>query len=74
LKILQAFLQRGKILEARICNRSAKADYHFGFRKLKQERIYGIVVHPNKASINLVKSIGFKCEGRLRKSTFRKQR
>lgn len=47
---------------------------NFGFKKLKLERIYGIAVHLNKTSINLVKSIDFKYEGRLRKSTFRKQR
>jgi len=40
----------------------------FGFEELKLERIYARVFSINEGSINLLKKMGFKYEGILRKS------
>jgi len=44
---------------------------NFGFKELKLVRIYARVMHPNIASAKLLEKSGFKCEGTMRKSTFR---
>lgn len=44
----------------------------FGFDKLKLERIYARVRHPNIASAQLLLKSGFTLEGRLRKAKFDK--
>ena len=41
---------------------------NFGFKELKLERIYAKVFSINEGSINLLKKMGFKYEGTLRKS------
>ena len=43
----------------------------FGFNTLRLKRIWAKVVRLNKRSKNLLKKIGFRYEGRLRKNTFR---
>jgi RimJ/RimL family protein N-acetyltransferase len=43
----------------------------FGFKKLGLVRIYAKVMHPNTASAKLLESVGFKYEGKLRKSVYR---
>jgi len=47
---------------------------NFGFRKLKLRRIYARVMHPNVTSAKLLEKVGFKLEGRMRKSFFRNGR
>lgn len=46
----------------------------FGFFNLKLERIQARVLHKNIFAKNLLKRIGFKLEGKLRKKTFFKNR
>lgn len=44
----------------------------FGFKKLKLEKIYAKVLHPNIASAKVLEKSGFVSEGRLRKATLRR--
>src|SRR5215208_2472899 len=44
----------------------------FGFNNLELVRIYAKVLHPNLPSIRLLQRAGFRYEGRIRKSVFRK--
>jgi len=46
----------------------------YGFKKLKLKRIWARVAHPNKASLKLLKKLGFKHEGVLRKNMFKNNR
>ncbi len=46
----------------------------FGFRKLKLRRIAAWVFPQNKASLSMVKKLGFKYEGTLRRNTLRNGR
>jgi len=46
----------------------------FGFTDLKHKRIYARVMHFNNRSAFLLEKFGFKYEGRLRKTTFRRRR
>lgn len=43
----------------------------FGFKQLKLVRIYARVMHPNITSAKLLEKLGFKYEGRMRKTTLR---
>jgi len=45
---------------------------NFGFGELKLVRIYARVMHPNIASAKLLEKSGFKYEGRMRKTIFRR--
>lgn len=58
----------------RLAHEAIKLMLDFGFNNLKLKRIWGKVVHLNKRSKILVKKIGFKYEGRLRKNTFRNKK
>lgn len=46
----------------------------FGFKRLKLKRVFALVMHPNVRSFKLLESCGFRYEGRMRKSAFRKRR
>lgn len=50
-----------------IATEAAKLILKFGFKKLKLERIYARVFHPNRVSAKFLKKMGFTYEGRLRK-------
>jgi len=56
----------------KIMKEALKLILNFGFKELKLVRIYARVMHPNIASANLLEKSGFKYEGRMRKTTFRK--
>jgi len=46
----------------------------FGFEKLKLERIQARVLHKNIPAQNLLKKLGFKLEGKLRRKTYFKNK
>jgi len=61
-----------KYWRRKIMKEAVKLILNFGFKELKLVRIYARVMHPNIASAKLLEKSGFKYEGRMRKTTFRK--
>ncbi len=57
-----------------ITSEALKLILEFGFKKLKLERIYAKVMHPNKASAKLLEKNGFKYEGTMRHTLFRENK
>lgn len=57
-----------------LANESLKLILDFGFKELNLERIQAKILHENIRSQKLLKKIGFKYEGRLRKKTFFKNK
>ena len=57
-----------------IMREAVKLILQFGFKKLKLERIYAKVLHPNVASAKLLEKSGLRYEGRLRRATLRRGR
>ncbi len=57
-----------------ISDEAVKLMLEFGFKELKLERIQAKVLHKNIRSQKLLKRMGFKLEGKLRKKTFFKKR
>lgn len=54
-----------------LCQEAVELMLNFAFNTLKLKRIWAKVVHPNKRAQMVLREVGFKYEGRLRKNTFR---
>ncbi len=62
------FWGRGLVTEA------ARLIMRFGFEEVGLERIFALVMHPNRASSKVLERLGFSYEGRLRKDALQNGR